>query len=405
MIPDLRRRYNAAFRQARYDAFLRDLNTARAYPADFKVAETPLFLTGELAADALRAGDEIIDTFLTPDFRERTRKAIPPGWEAPNEDAHTTFLQIDFALCLDERGNVVPQLIELQGFPSLYGFQILLDEKLWQHFDLPAGFTAYFDGLDRASAARLLRDVIAGDADPEQTILLEVQPEKQKTRIDFACTEALTGVRAVCLTSVIKRGRKLFYERGGREIPIERIYSRLIREDMEKLAREQGLRYGFDLADEIDAKWVGHPNWFFKISKASLPLLKSRYVPAAHFLSDLDGYPGDLENYVLKPLYSFSGQGIELDVTPARLDGIPDRENYLLQRKVDYAPLVETPDGPATAELRMLYLWPEGAARPRPVTNLLRMSKGRMMGVRYNAGLTWVGSTIAYFAASVSVQA
>lgn len=392
MISEIRKQYNAAFDQEHYESFVNDINTSLIYPADFKVCETPLFLTQALTAELLKAADEIVDALQTDDYKARTQQAIPPGYYIPNEDSHTTFLQIDFALCYGENGEYVPRLIELQGFPSLYCFQAFLDQKLRTHFKLPDGLTQYFNGLDYDSYTALLRHIIVGDGDPAQTILLEIEPEIQKTRIDFACTEQMLDVKAVDLSKVIKRGRKLYYHDGAREIPIERIYNRVIRDDP-KFHELQGELW---LNDEVDVQWIGHPNWYYKISKYSLPLLKSQYVPACYFVDQLTDYPADLQNYVLKPLFLYSGAGVELDVTPQRLDSLLDKSQYILQRKVEYAPLVQTPDGYSKAEIRLLFIWQPRQDRPQAISNLVRMSKGKMMGVRFNSGKTWVGSTLAY---------
>ncbi|MHB8629748.1 MAG: hypothetical protein ACYDBJ_25455 [Aggregatilineales bacterium] len=390
MIPEIRAKFNAEFDQRRYDQFNHDINTEQMYPADFKVCETPLFLSAALRDELLTASDAVIRAIQSDEYKTRTQNAIPVGYAVPNEDAHSTFLQLDFAVCQQPDGCFTPRLIELQGFPSLFCFQAFLDRKIRQYFDLPAGFSAYFGGLDVDGYIARLRQVIVADSAPEQVILLEVEPGAQKTRVDFACTEQMLGVRAVDISAIKQRGQKLFYQREGREIPIERIYHRIIRDD----PKFQALPEISWLRDDLDVIWVGHPNWYYKISKYGLPLIQNAYTSDCHYLNDLRAYPTDLDNYVLKPLYLYSGAGVELDVTPALLDSLPNRENYILQRKVEYAPLVLTPDGYARAEVRMLFVW--DGDTPEPIGNLVRMSKGRMMGVRFNLGKTWVGSTVAY---------
>jgi hypothetical protein len=317
----------------------------------------------------------------------------------PGQDAHTTFLQVDFALARGEDGRLMPQLIELQGFPSVYGFQWLIERAFREVYDIPENLTQYFGGVDGLgdlegrSYADCLRDVIVGDADPETVVLLEVEPEKQKTRIDFACTERLIGVPTVGLSEVVERGGRLFYQRDGRDVPITRIYNRVI---FDELARK-GLPMDLFQREHAGVTWVGHPNWYFRISKYSLPFLKSRYAPPAWFLSDLlrepAGLPEDLDKYVLKPLYSFAGLGVELGPTPERLRSITNPENFIVQRKVEYAAAITTPDVPAKAEVRMMFVWKD---RLRLINNLVRMSKGKMMGVDFNKDQTWIGASLAY---------
>jgi len=389
MIPEIRDKFNAAFDQKRYEAFIQDIDRSYKNSLEFRVSETPLFLSGELTRQLIEASYEVMAVVRQSDYKEKAQHAIPPGMAVANEDDHTTFLQIDFAICRDENGEFIPQLIELQGFPSLYCYQHYLQGKIRQYFPIPEDFTPFFSGLDSESYKTFFGKVLLGDSDPENVALLEFQPEKQKTRIDFYLCEEYFGIRPVCVTKVIHRGRKLFYRHEGREIPIERVYHRFIFDELLRMNVQTSFRWDEDL----DLKWVGHPNWFFKISKYTLPLIHSRYCPPCYYLQDLTEYPSDLENYVLKPLFSFAGLGVEIEVTRQLLDSIKDRDNYILQRKIEYAPLIKTPDEYAKAEVRMMFVWDE---EPRLVNNLLRQSKGKMMGVDFNKNKTWVGSSVAY---------
>ena len=396
MDPAQRKAFNAAFTEARHREVLAVIEREAGFPADFRISETPLFLDAGLTRDFMRAAWEIAGQVTDPVYLAQTGRALPPGLAVPGEDAHTTFLQIDFALALDENGRPAPRLIELQGFPSVYGFQWLIERAFREVYGIPETLTTYFDGLNdlegRAYAA-CLRDVIVADADPETVILLEVDPEKQKTRIDFSCTERLIGVPTVGLSEVVEQGGRLLYQRDGRDVPITRIYNRVIFDELER----KGLPADLFRREHEGVTWVGHPNWYFRISKFSLPFLRSRYAPPAWFLSDFlrdnNELPEDLESYVLKPLFSFAGLGVELSPTLERLRSIQNPENFILQRKVEYAPAVETPDIPAKAEVRMMFVWD---GRLRLINNLVRMSKGPMMGVDFNKDKTWIGASLAY---------
>ena len=389
MIPEIRARLNAEHTEERYSSFLRELDTTYRFTTDFRTAETPIFLTREVKRMLVEACSEIVAQLRTPEFRAHAADAIPAGLSVPGETGHPTFLQIDFGLCRAADGSIIPQLIELQGFPSLYGYQAHLNDTIRKHFPIPPGFGASFNGFVRDSYEQLLRDVIVGKEDPQNVVLLEIDPEHQKTRIDFAVMERMLGIRIVDLMSVTKRGRSLFYKENGKEITIRRIYNRVIFDELQR----KGLQPEFRFQEEIDAEWVGHPNWYFRISKHTLPFLKSRYVPECRLLSTIETYPDDLSAYVLKPLYSFAGLGVDINVTKEKLDAVTDRSNYLLQRKVEYADLIKTPDGFSKAEIRMMFLWDK---EPLLVKNLVRLSKGMMMGVDFNKNRTWVGSTIAY---------
>ncbi|MBK8982929.1 MAG: hypothetical protein IPM38_11545 [Ignavibacteria bacterium] len=391
MIKSYREKFNSGFDQNSYEAMVHDLNTTFDSKIDFKIAETPIFLTDEFRDELIKASDEIVSLLQTDAFREYSKKALPDNLAVPNEDEHPSLLAIDFALCKDEKGKMIPQLIELQGFASLYCYQELLNTKMREYFNIPEGLTSHFNGLDHKAYINKLKETIIGDTDPENVILLEIEPEKQKTYIDFLCTEKYLGIKYVCLTKIIKEGKKLYYDNDGKKTLIKKIYNRVIHDE---LAKRKDIKYNFRFTEELDVKWIAHPNWFYKISKFSLPFLKSKYVPDTKFLTDYKEFPADPENYILKPLFSFAGAGVVFDVTKEILESIGDRSNYILQKKIQYEPVIETPDIPAKAEIRLLYVWND---KPMLINNLVRLSKGKMMGVDFNKEKTWVGSSVAYF--------
>ena len=394
MIPAIRQAYNAAFTPEKYQAMLADVEARLPGQLEFRLAETPIFVPAALRDKLTQAGQDIIRVLERPDFKQLTDAAIPPQQRVPNEDAHATFLTFDFAVCRDAQGELEPQLIEMQGFPSLYAFQTWQPGSYARQFEIPDSVTPYFEVANDAEYQAELRRLLLGGGPAEGTILLELFPEQQKTRIDFALTKQFWGIEAVCLTRIRKRGRSLFYEQDGREIRIRRVYNRII---FDELDRYPTLQTEYHLTDDVDVTWVGHPNWFFRISKYTLPLIQSPFSPPSYYLSQLSTYPPDLENYVLKPLFSFAGAGVRLHITAADLDALPDKENFLLQRKVTYVPAIESPDGWVKCEIRLLYVWHPGDAHPRLLTGLGRMSRGEMIGVAFNKDKDWVGGTSPLF--------
>jgi len=392
LIPEYRKKYNSEFTPEKYRKFLYDLDSVYGYHIDFRISETPIFLRSKFKRELSKASEEILNHILNSEYLQISQKAVPPNLYVPSDPGFPAVIAIDFALCLDSNGEPIPKLIELQGFPSLFMYQELFNIKMREHFDIPGNLTNYFNGYNHTSYVNLLRNTIVSDSDPENVILLEVEPEKQKTFIDFSCTKTYLGVNYVSVTDIIKEGKQLFYNSGGRKIPIRRIYNRVI---FDELLKRDDVKLNFSFRDELDVQWIPHPNWFFRISKFTLPFLKSKYVPETFFLNDLGQYPDDLQNYILKPLFSFAGSGVHIDVTREILEGIEDKSNYILQKKIEYAPVIETPDIPAKAELRLLFVWKDG--KPVLVNNLVRMSKGKMMGVDFNKDKTWIGSSIAYF--------
>ena len=395
MIPELRKKYNEAFTEENYHRFLEELGGVFPGHLDFRVAETPVFVPNSFRDKMVSACDHILEVISGPEYKKQSMGAIPEGLRVPNEDAHPHFIAFDFGVCLGENGELVPQLIEMQGFPSLFAWEVLLPEMHRKHFWTPSNFTDYLSGFDRASYIDRLRSIIIGSEDPRHVILLEVFPHQQKTRVDFYATELLLGIKTVCLTEIIREGRKLFYMHEGEKLSINRIYNRVIFDDLFQQSEEVREK-GRIFQEELDLTWVPHPNWFYRISKYTLPFIRHPYVPHTEFLSQ-STLPEDLENYVVKPLFSFAGQGVIIDVTREELDKIPDPQNWIIQRKVAYAPAVATPDDPAKVEIRLFYFWEEGALRPLPANNLARLSKGKMIGVRYNKDRTWVGGSFCLF--------
>jgi hypothetical protein len=395
MDPQLRSRFNADFTAEKYGAVSRCVNETEKWPADFRISETPIFLTDEFTDEVTSAANAIVDLTRTAEFARHAQGAIPKGLEVPNESAHPNFFVIDFGICA-QGDRLVPRLIELQAFPSLFGFQLLLLHCIRKAYPaIPRNWTSSFGGIKDEAYVELLRRTIIADANPENVILLEIEPEKQKTRVDFAATETLLGIRSVCLTKIKKRGRQLFYERDGREVQIERIYNRVI---FDELLRRQDLHLPFNFQDDLDVIWVGHPNWYFRISKHSLPFLKTEHTSPTFFA---DEFPSDekLDKYVLKPLYSFAGLGVDMEPTRDKISELKNPHDWILQRKVDYAAFVPTVESSKSkAEIRMMFVWPENGRYPILVNNLVRMSQGKMMGVDFNKDKTWVGASIALHA-------
>jgi hypothetical protein len=390
--PHLRAAFNADFTPEKYATLLRCVNTSMRWPADYRIAETPLFLTREFTEEAVCAANEIVAQTRMPEFARHAASAIPPGLEVPNESPHPDFLIVDLGICLVD-GRLTPRLIELQAFPSLFGFQLLLLGCMRKAFPaIPSNWTSAFGGLRDADYIELLRRTIVADSDPGNVVLLEIEPEQQKTRIDFACTESLFGTPIVSVTEVRKRGRHLFYERSGREVRIDRIYNRVIFDELE---RRSDLHLPFRFQEEIDVTWVTHPNWYYRISKHSLPFLNTDHTSPAFFANRFPGHES-LADYVLKPLYSFAGLGVDMEPTREKIAALKNPGHWILQKKVEYAAFVPTTDGQKSkAELRMMFVWPQADTNPTLVNNLVRMSQGKMMGVDFNKEKTWVGSSIA----------
>ncbi|MCC6647414.1 MAG: hypothetical protein IT374_17810 [Polyangiaceae bacterium] len=396
MDPALRRAFNESFTEARHGEYLARLEAELGCHIPFRVAETPLFFPPEVRARLEADARGIVEEICRPELIARTRRAIPAHLDAPGEDDLASCLQVDLAITRDASGAVRGELVELQGFPSLYGLIVLQSRALAEQLEqigLGRGFSPFFGGLTEAEYVSRLRATIVGDADPREVVLLDLDPPSQKTYPDFVATKRLIGVDAVCPTSLVKDGRALYRVVDGARVPVRRIFHRVVFDELEK----KGVSLPFRYTDPLDVTWVPHPNWYWTWSKVTLPLLSHPAVPRATLLSELDEVPRDLSRHVLKPLFSFAGAGVKVDVTRADVDAVPDAERagWVLQEKIDYAPALHTPRGePVKAEVRMMFLRPPGAARPELVMNLVRLSRGKMLGVDQNRDLDWVGGTV-----------
>lgn len=396
MIPGLRKEYNERFTREKYEAFIAALSGIYPDHLEFRIAETPVFIPKEFTQKMLSACESIIDIITKPDYLHQSEKAIPSGVYVPNEDTYPQFIAFDFGICYNDKGELEPQLIEMQGFPSLFAWQVFVADMHHKHFNWPKDFSPYLSGLDRESYLDLLKKIIVEDTPEENVILLEILPHQQKTRVDFYATKELLGIQTVCITELIKEGRQLFYLRNGEKTPVKRIYNRVIFDDLFQQSAEIQEK-GKIFQEELDVTWVPHPNWFYRLSKYTLPFIDNPYVPHTQFLDKISDLPNDLENYVVKPLFSFAGQGVIIDVTENDIKSIKDPENWIIQRKVNYAPVIETPGENAKAEIRLFYFWETGTEKPIAASNLARLSKGKMVGVRYNADKDWVGGSFCLF--------
>jgi len=371
LIPEFRRAFNERYTPERYQRFLTMLDEGCGTHVKFRNCETPCFFSQSLMERMECDGRELIHQLMAPEYLKRSDQTIPAEYRVPNQDARPLFIQVDFGLT----ESLEPKLVEIQAFPSLYAYQPFLQRTYRDAYDLNLAVDPPFE--------EEFRRAVLGNHDPENVVLLEIDPQHQKTLPDFLLTEKMLGIKTVCITKVEKRGNRLFHD----GVPIERIYNRVI---VDELQRKQ-IHPPFDYRDDLQVEWAGHPNWYFRISKFSLPFLKHPSVPQTRFLSE--GVPDDLENWVLKPLYSFAGLGVVIGPTHQDIARVTNPDEYILQERVNFASLIETPHGKTKAEIRMMYLWLDEL---HSATTIIRMGRGKMMGVDHNRDLEWVGASSAF---------
>lgn len=362
----------------------------------FRLAETPLFLDKPLREELARSSSEIVQQLSQPDLMERFKKAIPADKNVPGMDALPNCVQVDYALCQGPDGRLTGRVVELQAFPSLYALMDLKCQVWTEVFqgvpELAGAWHCYLSGT-REQALTQLRQAVLGDEDPEHVVLVDIEPDKQKTLPDFAANRMLTGVDWLCITKLKREGNRLFREKDGKRIPVKRIYNRLVFDELDR----RPVELSFAWTDPLEVTWCSHPNWYWTWSKFVLPHLRHPAVPVTQYLSDLQAIPADLENYVLKPLFSFAGSGVVVDVTPQAIDAIPaqQRPHWVLQQKVTYVPAVTMPDGTGVkAEVRVMLLRPPHATELKPTQLLVRLSRGKMIGVDHNKDMPWTGGGV-----------
>jgi hypothetical protein len=398
MIPFLRRQFNAAFTTEKYQTFLRRIDNICGIHVQFRLSETPCFFPKALLNRLAKEGEELVRQLVeNPEYRAKSDQAVPSEFMVPNEAPHPLFVQVDFGLVRGGRGELEPKLVELQAFPSLYAYQGPLAQAyldtygmLSPGFQVPgSGELKYLlGGLESASYRQLLHRAIVGSQNPENVVLMEIHPQQQKTLPDFLLTEKLLGIKTVDIVDIKREGSHLYYERNGTHIPIRRIYNRTIVDELER----KNIKLNFDWRDDLDVEWAGHPNWYFRISKFSIPYLEHASVPKTWFLDRLETIPNDLENYALKPLYSFAGLGVVIAPSKQDINAIPQekRPYYILQERLNFEPVIETPFGATKAEIRVMYIWLD---KLMPVLTIIRMGRGLMMGVDHNKKMEWVGAS------------
>ena len=388
MIRALREPFNASWTEAQYAALKSHLEQQTRGSITFPISETPCFFPRTLIEQLARVGEELIRQSLAGEAGEAAARIVPDRFRGASSEPHPTFLQVDFGLIRTSRGEIEPRLVELQAFPSLYGFQMALAEAYCAAFQIPEGLDEYLDGMTRDAYRTLLSQAITNGHDPHEVVLMEIEPERQKTWPDFVMTEQLWGVRSIDTAAVIKQDNRLFYRRDGTLTRIRRVYNRVIPDELER----KGVTLPFDYRDALDVEWSGHPEWYFRVSKFSIPWLRHPSVPRTWFLHEVDSLPDARENLLLKPLFSFAGGGIVFSPTDQQLAAIPDqqRDEYILQERISFEPVIDTPHGPTQAEIRMMYVWTDSL---RAVLPLIRMGRGKMMGVDHNKGLRWVGAS------------
>ena len=361
MLKDIYNAFNSKhFTSERYNQALEQIHVF-AGDTVMRMCETPVFLSRAFADETIRGATEIIQQALAPALQDKVKQNILPEFRMPSAPDRPTFFIIDFAVTKEG-----PRLIEMQAFASNLLF-------------IPGAADIYRDvyqlGDDYQSLlcdeSVITQTILNGHA-PENVVLMEINPWQQPSRRDFVVTQKKLGIAVVDVTEITKKGDQLFYG----DTRIKRIYNRVIPTEFQSLKLADKTNFRF--TDELDVEWAGDPGWFLRISKYLLPFLKHPMVPETRFLDEVITYPADLENYVLKPIFFNAGIGVKINITTADLDAVTaaERHNYILMRKVAYAPFIPDLKGNLlNSEIRIMFVWPD-AGHLQPVAFSARVMHG-----------------------------
>ena len=388
MRPDKQETFISKVTDESYTRFREELDAWLGMKIEYRVCEMPIFVSTDFRERMEVAAREIIMQCCSPEAMVRTEKTLEDRYRVPDETPRPLFSVVDFAVVEDSVGGYKPQLIELQGFPSLFGYQHLLVKEFMMQYGLEG--TPFMGGLDEDQYLSILREAIFSNQDPEECALIEIDPDHQKTRPDFLALERFIGLQTVDIRSLEVDAGRVFVSINGRKRRLKRLFNRAIIDELDDLE----VTLPFHWNDRLDVEWAGHPNWYFRISKFSMPFLDHWSVPKTHFVDELAELASDLNGFVLKPLYSFAGKGVNVNPTAGDVEGIPvdERHNWILQEKVHYAPCIATPRGLNKVEIRVMLVWLPSWPEPRCVMSLARTGRGALMGARYNTD-PWTGSS------------
>ncbi len=393
MIAELRKFINDTYNSTRYKNALLYLSENAGGLPKFKISETPVFISQNLLNSLKEVSNYIIDEIKKDSFIALTNAAIPAKKRVCGEESHPNFLAIDYAICENEKGELIPRLIELQGFPSVFAYQYFLSEAYASAYEIPKNLTPFFSDLDIDSYIKLFEKTVLGDYSADEVILLEIYPTQQKTEIDFIITQKIIGIKTVCVTQLRAEDKTLYYLLNGKKIIVKRIYNRLI---LEELTPQQLSEISISLDFDYDIEWATHPNHFYRISKFLMPFLNHRLIPKSYFADQIPSHILDFGNYILKPLFAFAGQGVKLNITVKDIREINDKQDWIIQEKVKYAGAIKMPEEAIKCEIRLMYLWPDENENPTLAINMCRLSNTRFMNVGQNAVHKWVGSSIGF---------
>ncbi|CAF0800733.1 unnamed protein product [Adineta steineri] len=257
------------------------------------------------------------------------------------------------------------------GFPSLHALAAFLDDNYRTNFNIPNNWSVFFNGRDKTRYINLLKEIIIGPYHPDEVILMDIKPHEQHTAVDFYLTQKYLGIPIVALSDLKQEGKKLFYEQKGERKLIKRIYNRLIFDEVDDDANI--FKDNIDIRQDLDVEWIIHPNWFYRISKYLLPILKGDCVFNTYYLNDI------------------------IDVKKSDIEKIKDPKNWILERKIEYEPVLNVNSTPIKGEIRLMYLWPDSREKPILTSNVLRLSTGKMINSQLNKNSEWAGSSMAFF--------
>ena len=353
MIPALRHDFNTRFRPETFRTLLHSLDAIARTHVAFPVAETPCFFPASMLDEMSRIGiDLTLQLVNDPDYLARSLAAIPEAWRAADQNAHPHFLTADFGLVREHSGRLAPRLVEMQAFPSVFGFQWAVSEAYRSAFSLDPSLRYLLGGLDESQFWKLLARTIVAGHDPETVVLIDVDPANQKTLPDFHITADRLGIRIVDIAAleVLDPSRDsptqldrvsataitaASFPFAASTIAPSSTSSSAGKSPSSSTTASPSTLNGPAIPTGISTS-ASSPSPSSTIppfrppsssttgSESSAPASKSARGPKE---SPRDRLPADRDRLILKPLYSFAGQGILFAPTDDQLAAIPPAQH------------------------------------------------------------------------------
>jgi len=218
------------------------------------------------------------------------------------------FMTIDLAYA--PGGGTNFKLIEAQAFLSIsHMFFEHYSKLLDLNRDVFLNFEAY---------QHFLRKI-----QNNHSILLEDCPWEQKTAIDFHLLQKQASIEVLNFRGIL----------GSHALKEKLIYNRLIFAD---LTAQEFANAKISLSGLPNARWLHHPDWYYFVSKSSLPYITSPWAAQSFLVADKPlNFEPKSNAWVLKPLFDYGCSGVNLNPSRTDIENVDAPKEWLLQQKIE----------------------------------------------------------------------